>query len=1238
MTKESLVQQARLKNPSLNNVSTDEAYYLIKQQYPEIENQISNASYAPVKKEDKSIWNNLPDFIKDGYNNSLQGMASEMTTGNKRFDLKDYEPGIVGDLGASIASFFVPGDLITTALTGGVGGAVSKELVKKYVFKKLVRNNVSKKVALTSAKKAGEFAMSAGASASGLGYYSGASEAFSQKINEGSIDPLGVVKEGVKGAVLGGLTGGTNAFLTQRGASTLTKVLAETTEFGLGTAAMEGRAPTPQDFFHAGGMLAGIKGVNYIGGKSFNKIKKWAKEGREPEYRLEKLPDTPEAREFLGVMSEAKADVSLGKIRQDTIYYDKAGRKIKVKTDKPGDDKIQFEFLDTKEVVVRPKSLFASEYTTAEKRSLSSFELKKARADEIRSAEKRLNVSPEEKITQRALKINKEGKRPELKNFTSEQLIEYRRELLQQITSKDYLSKMKKNGVSMVKPRYSMFLDKLLPAKATRLLDYIRPAKFQGTVDPYRRAYIASVNQFVLDHRGLSSKTYDLMNRSGFIEKKATNSQVRELANVLRLPKSQVRKNYWELLSKSVEDGLETQHGKEYKQIMDFLFDQSSRSGVDVSGYINKYIPQMLRQDVAKNIFEDIMKISESAFKKSSFMNDPELKKYTAKSEVFDLILEAMNNPEEFASKRKTEARFINKIVQRSLNQNKFSKETTSAYSHFLENYGKDMGELKSFKILSALGRQTYSEIFRMDGNLEKKRKYKLPSQFYERDIRNLLSIYSSNVSRRSAEVKNFGRQGEVKKKLIESAQSQGDKAIIQELHNHVLGTINYTRDYNWSPGVKNFATKVMEFETASKIALGSATAMNLSQFTISSALSGGYYRFVKGANKYHTDKEFKRQIDASGANLYKYVNELMGLSQSDNISNAWSSKITSGLVKVSGFDFVNSYNNILAASTARVLIDDLVSIVTKGSRIPGREKWARATLKRMGLEPSNFKQGKPSQESVLQGITKFAVESQLQKNILNDPLILNNPKLKPFLQFKSFVIRQTGFIKDTLKNDALYYNVFPMLRLAGAGFATGAVGLKAKELMREYTSGQKDYDPSKFLEVDGKEIIDNIASIGAFGYVGELLRVSLDENGGSPTRSLKFLAYPPFLSDIDNFFNRFLPAIESDWKNYEGDFYRRVPERLFVATGSPLLKDLAKQIETPGRTKSRIKAVRGRVKGQILQALIDSSTEKDYDNVMRRIEDFNKAYPLHPLTGNDINADEMYRKKIRKYQKQQDI
>ena len=94
----------------------------------------------------------------------------------------------------------------------------------------------------------------------------------------------------------------------------------------------------------------------------------------------------------------------------------------------------------------------------------------------------------------------------------------------------------------------------------------------------------------------------------------------------------------------------------------------------------------------------------------------------------------------------------------------------------------------------------------------------------------------------------------------------------------------------------------------------------------------------------------------------------------------------------------------------------------------------------------------------------------------------------------------------------------------------------------------------------------------------------------------------------------------------------------MFVATGSPLLKDLAKQIETPGRTKSRIKAVRGRVKGEILQALIDSSTEKDYDNVMRRIEDFNKAYPLHPLTGNDINADEMYRKKIRKYQKQQDI
>ena len=116
MTKEQLLHKAREGNPSLLNVSDDDAFALIKQKYPDIEDKISNPMYKPIPFGDSnintSIWDSMPNALKKGYNNSLQGMAHEIRTGNKRFDLSGYEPSVIGDLGASIASFFMPLDLI----------------------------------------------------------------------------------------------------------------------------------------------------------------------------------------------------------------------------------------------------------------------------------------------------------------------------------------------------------------------------------------------------------------------------------------------------------------------------------------------------------------------------------------------------------------------------------------------------------------------------------------------------------------------------------------------------------------------------------------------------------------------------------------------------------------------------------------------------------------------------------------------------------------------------------------------------------------------------------------------------------------------------------------------------------------------------------------------------------------------------------------------------------------------
>ena len=103
-----------------------------------------------------------------------------------------------------------------------------------------------------------------------------------------------------------------------------------------------------------------------------------------------------------------------------------------------------------------------------------------------------------------------------------------------------------------------MFLDQMLPAPVNKLLDVIRPARNQGSVDPIRRIYVAKVDKFVVDQRSTLSEVYDLMSRAGFNTEKPTSNQVKSLSKAMNLPETEVNKNYWELLSKAVETGVET--------------------------------------------------------------------------------------------------------------------------------------------------------------------------------------------------------------------------------------------------------------------------------------------------------------------------------------------------------------------------------------------------------------------------------------------------------------------------------------------------------------------------------------------------------------------------------------------------------------------------------------------------------------------------------------------------------
>ena len=99
---------------------------------------------------------------------------------------------------------------------------------------------------------------------------------------------------------------------------------------------------------------------------------------------------------------------------------------------------------------------------------------------------------------------------------------------------------------------------------------------------------------------------------------------------------------------------------------------------------------------------------------------------------------------------------------------------------------------------------------------------------------------------------------------------------------------------------------------------------------------------------------------------------------------------IASGLASLSGFKRVNYLNNLVAASTAEIYIKDLHKIANSSS-IKSRRSWAVKNLKRFDIDPNK----NISSEALSSGMFKFARDSQLQKNILSDPIFFNNPKVE---------------------------------------------------------------------------------------------------------------------------------------------------------------------------------------------------------------------------------------------------
>lgn len=156
-TREEVVSAFRTKNPQFTNMDDNKVYNYVVSNKPEyaIESREEQYQLKPIPSLDElrrqegnptenSILDSNPilNTLKDGYNRSLTGMTQALTSNKQQvFDLKDYDPNIVQDIGAGLVSFFMPLDFATTIGGGVVGGiaakSAAKATVRKYVFKNL---------------------------------------------------------------------------------------------------------------------------------------------------------------------------------------------------------------------------------------------------------------------------------------------------------------------------------------------------------------------------------------------------------------------------------------------------------------------------------------------------------------------------------------------------------------------------------------------------------------------------------------------------------------------------------------------------------------------------------------------------------------------------------------------------------------------------------------------------------------------------------------------------------------------------------------------------------------------------------------------------------------------------------------------------------------------------------------------------------------------------------------------
>ena len=131
----SAIDEFKIQKPHLSNKSDEFIYHYLKPDNPNL--QWDDASIGSRKPNtapsfmnafeewfDYGIDEDSAKWMKAAYNNSLTGMTEELIKGKKRYNLEDYSPSVLADIGSMALSFLMPLDIIAMGAGGAIGAGV----------------------------------------------------------------------------------------------------------------------------------------------------------------------------------------------------------------------------------------------------------------------------------------------------------------------------------------------------------------------------------------------------------------------------------------------------------------------------------------------------------------------------------------------------------------------------------------------------------------------------------------------------------------------------------------------------------------------------------------------------------------------------------------------------------------------------------------------------------------------------------------------------------------------------------------------------------------------------------------------------------------------------------------------------------------------------------------------------------------------------------------------------------